>query len=110
MDPAADPVLFYLRFFLHAIDEDTQRGLLDAIGAHARPGDSFAAEFRTDKDEATTKVHDGHYRRYQNAEAFLDDLEARGWEVTHREEATGLSPYGAEDPVLCRVLARRPAR
>ena len=101
-------MLYYLRFFLHAIDEDTQRSLLDAIGAHARPGDCFAAEFRTDQDEATTKVHDGHYRRYQNAEAFLDDLRARGWDVTHQEEGTGLSPYGEEDPVLCRVIAHRP--
>ena len=108
VNPSADPVLYYLRFFLHAIDENTQRGLLDAIGAHARPGDGFAAEFRSDKDEATTKVHEGHYRRYQNAEVFLDDLRARGWEVTHQEEGTGLSPYGEEDPVLCRVIAHRP--
>jgi SAM-dependent methyltransferase len=107
MDPTDGPVLYYLRFFLHAIDESTQRGLLDAIGTHARPGDSFAAEFRTDKDEPNTKVHRGHYRRYQNAEAFLDDLRARGWEVTHQEEGTGLSPYGEEDPVLCRVVAHR---
>ncbi len=108
VNPSADPVLYYLRFFLHAIDENTQRGLLDAIGTHARPGDSFAAEFRTDKDEATTKVHAGHYRRYQSADAFLDDLRGRGWEVTHHEEGTGLSPYGEEDPVLCRVIAHRP--
>ena len=104
---AADPVLYYLRFFLHAIDEDTQRGLLDAIGSHARPGDLFAAEFRTDQDEANTKVHTNHYRRYQNAEAFLADLASRGWDVTHSEEGTGLSPYGDEDPVLCRVIAHR---
>jgi SAM-dependent methyltransferase len=109
MDPTDGPVLYYLRFFLHAIDESTQRGLLDAIGTHARPGDSFAAEFRTDKDEPNTKVHRGHYRRYQNAEALLDDLRARGWKVTHQEEGTGLSPYGEEDPVLCRVVAHRPA-
>ena len=108
VDLAADPVLYYLRFFLHAIDEDTQKLLMDAIGAHARPGDCFAAEFRTDRDEATAKVHDGHYRRYQNAELFLDDVRARGWDVTHLEEGTGLSPYGEEDPVLCRVIAHRP--
>ncbi len=104
---ADGPALYYLRFFLHAIDEDTQRRLLDAIGAHARPGDSFAAEFRTDKDEARSKVHTKHYRRYQNADALLEDLHQRGWRVTHHEEGTGLSPYGEEDPVLCRVIAER---
>ena len=105
---ADGPALYYLRFFLHAIDEDTQQRLLDAIGTHARPGDSFAAEFRTDQDEARSKVHAKHYRRYQSAEALADDLRARGWQVTHLEEGTGLSPYGEEDPVLCRVIARRP--
>jgi hypothetical protein len=105
---AEGPVLYYLRFFLHAIDEDTQRCLLDAIGAHARPGDSIAAEFRTDRDEGRSKVHSRHYRRYQNADALLDDLRSRGWEVIHHQEDTGLSPYGEEDPVLCRVIARCP--
>ena len=53
-------------------------------------------------------MHAKHYRRYQSAGALADDLRARGWQVTHLEEGTGLSPYGEEDPVLCRVIARRP--
>lgn len=101
-------VLFYMRFFLHAISEQVQVGLLDAIGSHARPGDQLAAEFRTDKDETSAKVHTKHYRRFQNADAFVRDLEARGWRVEHSEEGTGLSPYREEDPVLCRVIAHRP--
>ncbi len=105
---AAGPTLYYLRFFLHAIDEATQQGVLDVIDAGARPGDALAAEFRTDRDAATAKVHTRHYRRFQSAETFLADLRARGWQVTHHEEGTGLSPYGDEDPVLCRVIARRP--
>jgi hypothetical protein len=31
-----------------------------------------------------------------------------GFEVLHEEEGTGLSPYGTEDPVLYRVIARVP--
>ena len=50
-----EPMMFYLRFFLHAIAEEVQDRLLDAIAAHARPGDFFAAEFRTDKDEANSQ-------------------------------------------------------
>ena len=47
--------MFYMRFFLHAIPEDVQERLLNAIDTHARPGDYFAAEFRTDKDEANSQ-------------------------------------------------------
>jgi len=106
-DDQRDSVTFYLRFFLHAIDEQTQGRLLDAIDAHVHPGDVFAAEFRTDKDKAIKKVHGNHYRRYQNAETFREGLAARGWAIKHFEESQGLSVYEGEDPWLCRVVATR---
>jgi hypothetical protein len=108
VDDSTGPVVFYLRFFLHAIREDVQERLMRAIRTHARPGDLFAAEFRTDKDEATTKVHGKHYRRFQSAEVFRDSLVGEhGFEVLYEHEGTGLSPYGEEDPVLFRVIAKR---
>lgn len=104
------PLLFYMRFFLHSIPERVQETLLATIAAHAVEGDVLAAEFRTDKDEGTNKVHGRHYRRYQNAEAFAASLSAtHGFEIVYRIESTGLSPYKGEDPVLCRVIARKPA-
>ena len=106
-EKSAGPVAFYMRFFLHAIPEQVQADLLKAIDTHARPGDYLVAEFRTDKDEANAKVHTKHYRRFQNAEEFRDSLPGYGFEVSHFEEGTGLSPYKGEDPVLCRVVARR---
>ena len=104
---AGGPVAFYMRFFLHAIPEDVQRGLMAAIDTHARPGDFLVAEFRTDKDAAMAKVHTKHYRRFQNAEVFRDSLTRFGFDVLHFEENSGLSPYKGEDPVLCRAVARR---
>ncbi len=101
------PVLFYLRFFLHAVPEDVQERLLDAIRSHSRAGDLFAAEFRTDKDATRAKAHGKHYRRFQNAAEFKSSLTALGFEVLYDVEDTGLSPYGDEDPVLYRIIARR---
>lgn len=102
------PLGLYLRFFLHAINEPTQAGLLGAIRDQSRPGDVFTAEFRTDKDEANHKTHGNHYRRFQNAAQFRASLENDyGFEVLYDFEGTGLSPYGDEDPVLYRVIARR---
>lgn len=103
-----DPLVFYSRFVLHAIDEPTQSALQDAVDARARPGDLFVAEFRTDKDEERVKAHPKHFRRYQSAAGFLADLRERGWVVDHEVESDGLAPWGDEDPVLCRVVARRP--
>ncbi len=102
------PVLLYLRFFLHAIPEHVQEGLLEVLDAAARPGDGFAAEFRTEADARGAKVHGRHYRRFQDGQAFGRLLQDRyGFAIVHEQEGTGLSPYGDEDPVLYRVLARR---
>ena len=102
------PVLFYARFFLHSIPEDVQEAVLAIVAASARPGDAFAAEFRTDKDEAAAKVYTKHYRRFQNGPEFGRRLAGvHGWEVVEEHEGTGLSPYQGEDPELYRVLARR---
>jgi hypothetical protein len=103
-----EPVLFYLRFFLHSIPEEVQAGLIDVIGATARAGDMIAAEFRTTEDRSEAKVHGQHYRRFQDGRAFGRDLVDRhSFAVLHEEEGTGLSPYQGEDPVLYRVIARR---
>lgn len=105
-DPA--PVMFYLRFFLHAIHEDAQQVLLDTLVRLARPGDLLAAEFRTDKDAENSKVYSNHYRRFQNAEKFRATLEGKyGLTVLFDVESNGLAPYRGEDPVLYRVIARR---
>lgn len=107
LDRVDGPVLYYTRFVLHAITEDVQQTLLDVLGARAAPGDVLAAEFRTDKDAKLQKAHPKHYRRYQSAEEFLADLRRRGWEIVYEVESDGLAPWGTEDPVLCRVIARR---
>ena len=104
---AGEPVLFYLRFFLHSIPETLQDSLIEVISACARPGDALAAEFRTEEDETASKVHGQHYRRYQNGPAFGDQLRDHDFAVLHEEEGTGLSPYQGEDPVLYRVIARK---
>ena len=102
------PVVFYARFFLHSIPEDVQVEMMRTIGDVARPGDYFAAEFRTDKDEKNTKVHTKHYRRFQNGPAFGVALQNEyGFTVVEEQEGTGLSPYKGEDPELYRVIARR---
>jgi hypothetical protein len=102
------PVLYYLRFVLQSISEETQTELLTTLAASARAGDMIAAEFRPDTDANTKKTYRKHFRRYQNGAAFGQALRDRyGFEVVHEEENSGLSPYQSEDPVLCRTIGVR---
>jgi SAM-dependent methyltransferase len=103
-----EPVVYYARFFLHSIPEDVQRTLLSVIEECARPGDYLACEFRTDADEANSKVHGDHYRRFQNGRAFGRNVrETYGFDLLLEQEGNGFSPYKGEDPQLYRVIARR---
>ena len=102
------PLLFYMRFFLNSIPDETQEILMTTLSEAAYDGDVVAAEFRTDKDEANHKVYGDHYRRYQDGYAFGRALlERYGFDVEYEEEGTGLAPYKDEDPVLYRVIAKR---
>jgi hypothetical protein len=103
-----EPLLFYLRFFLHSISAETQHSLMTLLKQYSRPGDFLAAEFRTDKDEANKKVHSKHFRRYQNGPAFGTALaQEYGFTVLVQQEGNGFSPYRGEDPELFRVVAQR---
>lgn len=103
-----EPMTFYLRFFLHSIPEEVQKLLMGVIAECSRPGDYFAAEFRTDRDEVIEKVHGNHYRRFQNGPAFGRSLrETYGFTPLLEQEGNGFSPYKGEDPQLYRVIARR---
>ena len=79
---------------------------MSVVSEVARPGDRFAAEFRTAADMSLPKVHTKHYRRFQDGPAFGIALrEAYGFDVEFEIESAGLSPYKDEDPVLYRVVA-----
>ncbi len=105
---AEGPITFYMRFFLHAIPQEVQDGLLRTLDECSLPGDALAVEFRTTADRATKKVHGKHFRRYLDAEAVRVLLEeTHGFTVSHFVERRGLSPFGDEDPVLCRIVAHR---
>jgi Methyltransferase domain/LicD family len=105
---AQGPITVYMRFFLHAISQEAQDGLFRTLDECALPGDTLAVEFRTASDQATRKVHGKHFRRYLVAEGLRAELEeTHGFTVSHFVESRGLSPFGDEDPVLCRIIAHR---
>jgi SAM-dependent methyltransferase len=103
-----EPIMFYLRFFLHAVPADVQDVAMAVLSECARDGDYFAAEFRTDKDELKPKAHGKHYRRFQNGPAFGARLQDEyRFKILVEREGIGMSPYSSEDPELYRVVARR---
>lgn len=100
-------IVLYLRFLLHAIDDETQQVLLDAIVECLPVGTSFVAEFRSEEDAKRSKVYDDHYRRFVETDKLLVELIDKGFSIKEFYKGTGLSIYKGEDPFLARVLAEK---
>lgn len=100
-------IILYLRFLLHAIDEETEKVLLDTLAKNTPTGTYFAAEFRTAEDAVKSKVYDDHYRRFVETDTFIVELINRGFSINEFYKGTGLSIYKDEDPFLARVMAEK---
>ena len=103
---AEDRLLFYARFLLHGLTEGAARTLLQTVRDLAVPGDVFAAEFRTTRDEVLPKVYPRPYRRFLDGAAVAAELTDDGWTVEIHQEGNGFATFGIEDPQLCRLIAR----
>ena len=107
---ASNQLVIYLRFFLHAVDEQTEQTIFDTLINTIAPPFRLCAEFRTAEDRHLSKAHGQHYRRYIDTDEFLARLRGRwGFKLDHFEKGQGLSPFGDEDPFLCRIIAHRPS-
>lgn len=104
-----NPRVVYARFFLHAITEAEEEGLLDLAAALTDPGDLLAVEYRTVRDSSGAKVTETHYRRFVLPAAFEARALGRGFDVSYTVEGFGFAKYRQDDAYVARTLFRRHA-
>lgn len=103
----------YSRFTLHSIDEKSENTLI--TWASKCVNKYFFIETRSDKD-SLNGVKTDHYRRFINMNALLSKLIAHGFEIEYAEISRNYSKYKSiynvdyneENPMLIRVVARKP--
>ena len=107
----------YSRFVLHAMPLDEEVRLLEAAHALLGPGGGLHVECRSINDpmarkgeviSPTERIH-GHYRRFLVMDELVGRLADAGFVVESSLESNGLAVFGDEDPVVIRILARKPA-
>lgn len=95
----------YLRFLLHAVDEQVEDNLLNGLALLKRRGLLRAyLEFRTTDDENLTKATPPHYRRFVNLEVFLRKLQEYDFLVDYKIEGRGYAKYGEDDAFVARLV------
>lgn len=100
-------ILFYTRFFLHAISEETENLILESILKNIQIPCEIVAEFRTKEDEELDKVFDDHYRRYIDTDILITKLIQLGFTIQEFSKGRGFSIYKNENPYLARIIFKK---
>ncbi len=114
--PAAAPRYVYSRWTMHAVDEDAEDRTLAWVSRRLLSGGEFMVEARSIRDDLYGKgvalgghaFFTDHYRRFMDADRFAKKLREHGLEVTDLVESRGLAVHKTDDPMIVRVLARKP--
>ena len=96
-----------MRFFLHSIPKEIENIILENSSKIMKKDYLLALEFRTEKDKKAKHIYKKHYRRFIPMKEMILELKKYHFDITHAEEAQGLSPYKDEDPFLCRIIAKK---
>lgn len=105
----------YGRFVMHAMPEDSETKVLQESWRLLRNEGKIFLEFRTIHDPLmnqgaligdSERVTD-HYRRFIDFEKFCNKLFTIGFNLDFAIEKRGLAAYGADDPVVGRVVATK---
>ena len=111
-DHAGKFEVVYARFFLHAIDEMSQRNLLELAHCVLAPGGRFQLEYRCAPRDGTQQqdieYENGvHYRRMVNVDVFEQEAVELGFAVDYSETGFGMAKYKSEDPLITRCTLRK---
>ena len=106
----------YSRFTFHAITEDQENSTLQNSFINLKHGGIIFIEARSIKDEmfkASKKISSNegetdHYRRFIVFDDFINKIKQSGFEIIESVEQSGLAAYKDDDPVVIRVIAKKP--
>jgi tellurite methyltransferase len=97
--------LFYGRFLLHAMDEETLQSFLSVLIDSARAGDIFAFEFRTRTDDRLSgKATPDHFRRGIDTHEVLRHFDKDRHKVVISVEGFGFAIYKSDNAHVARVV------
>ena len=106
----------YSRFTLHSINASQEQILLRNVYRGLRAGGKLFIEVRGIRDplygkgklvERNAYFYDNHYRRFLVMDELTESLEQIGFQVEYAQESIGFAPYGNDDPMVIRVVAKK---
>lgn len=118
LDPGLESDVVYSRFTMHSISVSGQENVLNWSSSVLREGGYFLLEFRGKENDlcglgeavegdVDAYIYDGHYRRFLDIDELGSQLKQKGFEIVEAIEEKGFSPFGGDDEVFARIIARK---
>ena len=105
----------YCRFFLHTIDQNSEKIFLDNVKKIMKKNSKLFLEFRTTKDPlmkigkkiSNNEVVSDHYRRFINVQEFLKDIKKNNFKIFYKASSNNFAKFGNERPHICRMILKK---
>ena len=97
----------YARFFLHSLDEQTERRFFDQMASNIGKGSMICAEFRTKIDSQLPKKAPPHFRRYIDPYDLLQKTNPSTLRLKYMNVGFGLAKFHEEDAHVARVYLEK---
>jgi cyclopropane fatty-acyl-phospholipid synthase-like methyltransferase len=102
----------YARFFLHAIDENSERNLLRLAYKILRPEGKFVLEYRClsyDEIDLSESAYENgqHYRRLIRQPEFENSACDMGFKIEYSVQGYGHAKFRSEDPLIGRTILKK---
>tara|TARA_B100000780_G_scaffold220059_1_gene159111 strand:- start:753 stop:1391 length:639 start_codon:yes stop_codon:yes gene_type:complete len=106
--------VLYMRFFIHAINDNMERNLLSNLKKISHKKSIFFFEFRTINDPLInkgTKIskyerYTSHYRRFIDTEKFISSLKDKKIKVIYKKTSNKFSVTKNDVPEISRIVAK----
>lgn len=104
--------IVYARFFLHAIDENSERNLLRMAFTVLSPNGKLVLEYRCLADDASNSdepnfENGDHYRRLVQQQKFESAALLTGFIVDYSIKGRGYAKFRSEDPLIARTILKK---
>ena len=105
----------YCRFFLHTINQNSERIFLDNVKKIMKKNSKLFLEFRTTKDPlmkigkkiSNNEVISDHYRRFINVQEFLKEIKKNNFKIFYKASSNNFAKFGNERPHICRIILKK---
>lgn len=100
--------VMYARFFIHAIDDESQLNFFKLSRSVLRPFGRIYLEYRLSEDQELKKTEPSHFRRFIVSNELASIADNMGFSLRYQVAGTGFAKYGSEDAYVARqVLVKR---